>query len=335
MTAERVTIIGTGSYLPERILTNSELEKIVKTSDEWITTRTGIRSRRIAGAGEETSKMASRAAARALAMAGVTALQLDMIIVGTITAEMVMPSCACLVQKEIGAENAFAFDVSAACSGFVYALEIADRYLKNAPGMKILVIGAETLSARVDWQDRNTCVLFGDGAGACVVTGSSGEDGLLASKLYSDGRLWQLLSLDARPRRYCPVVDYGAAAAPEGFSDGAAFSMAGKDVFRHAVREMGDAVVNMLDRQGVTVADVDLMVPHQANIRILKSLAERLDLSFKKVYTTIQKYGNSSAASLPVALDEANREGRLQQGDLLLFSVFGGGFTWGVMLWRW
>ena len=295
MTA-RATIIGTGSYLPKRILTNKELEKIVKTSDEWITTRTGIKSRRIAGAGEETSMMASQAAIRAMEMAGVTALELDMIIVGTITAEMVMPSCACLVQKEIG---------------------------------------AETLSARVDWQDRNTCVLFGDGAGACVVTGSKDEGGLLASRLYSDGRLWQLLSLDAQPRRYCPAVDYGTLPDSNDFCDGSAFNMVGKDVFKHAVREMGNAVENLLDSAGVTVEDVDLLVPHQANIRILKSLAERVNLPFEKVYTTIQKYGNSSAASLPVALDEANRGGRLQKGDQLLFSVFGGGFTWGVVLWRW
>ena len=331
----RATIIGTGSYLPQYALTNKELEKIVKTSDEWITTRTGIRSRRIAGAGEETSKMAAIAAEKALHMAGVAALELDMIIVATITAEMVMPSCACLVQKEIGAENAFAFDVSAACSGFVYALEVADRYLKNAPEMKILVIGAETLSSRVDWQDRNTCVLFGDGAGACVVTGSTNGEGLLASRLYSDGRLWQLLSLDAAPRRYCPVVDYGTIPDRNSFCDGSAFNMVGKDVFKYAVREMGDAVEYLLDREGFTVNEIDLMIPHQANIRILKSLAERVNLPFKRVFTTIQKYGNSSAASLAIALDEANCEGRLRKGDLLLFSVFGGGFTWGVMLWRW
>ncbi|MGW8287588.1 MAG: beta-ketoacyl-ACP synthase III [Desulfobulbales bacterium] len=331
----KATIIGTGSYLPKHILTNEELEKIVDTSDEWINTRTGIKARRIAGAGEETSKMASQAALNAMAMAGVTAPELDMIIVGTITPEMVMPSCACLVQKEIGAENAFAFDVSAACSGFVYALEIADRYIKNAPDMKILVIGAETLSARVDWQDRNTCVLFGDGAGACVVTGSKTDTGLLASQLYSDGRLWQLLSLDAAPRRYCPVVDYGTVPDHNSFCDGSAFNMVGKDVFKYAVREMGDAVENLLNREGFSVKDIDLMVPHQANIRILKSLSERVNLPFKKVYTTIQKYGNSSAATVPVALDEANREGRLKKGNLLLFSVFGGGFTWGVVLWRW
>ncbi|UCD65876.1 MAG: ketoacyl-ACP synthase III [Deltaproteobacteria bacterium] len=331
----KATIIGTGSYLPKHILTNKELEKIVETSDEWITTRTGIKTRRIAGAGEETSYMATQAATRAMEMAGITAPELDMIIVGTITPEMVMPSCACLVQKEIGAENAFAFDVSAACSGFVYALEIADRYVKNAPDMKILVIGAETLSSRVNWQDRNTCVLFGDGAGASVVTGSSSEEGLLASQLYSDGRLWRLLSLDAVPRRYCPVVDYGTIPDRNNFCDGSAFNMVGKDVFKYAVREMGDAVENLLNREGVSLDDIDLLIPHQANIRILKSLAERVNLSFDKVYTTIQKYGNSSAASLPVALDEANREGRLQKGDLLLFSVFGGGFTWGVVLWRW
>jgi 3-oxoacyl-[acyl-carrier-protein] synthase-3 len=214
-------------------------------------------------------------------------------------------------------------------------MEIADRYLKNAPDMKILVIGAETLSSRVDWQDRNTCVLFGDGAGACVVSGSKSDAGMLASQLYSDGRLWQLLSLDAAPRRYCPAVDYGAVPERNKFCDGSAFNMVGKDVFKHAVREMGNAVENLLEREGITLDDISLLIPHQANIRILKSLAERVNLPFKKVYTTIQKYGNSSAASLPAALDEANREGRLQKGDLLLFSVFGGGFTWGVVLWRW
>jgi 3-oxoacyl-[acyl-carrier-protein] synthase-3 len=332
----RAKIIGTGSYLPKRVLTNKELEKVVETSDEWITTRTGISTRRIAGAGEETSKMATQAAQKALSMAGVTAQELDMIIVGTITAEMVMPSCGCLVQKEIGAENAFAFDVSAACSGFVYALEIADRYVKNSPDMKILVIGAETLSARTDWQDRNTCVLFGDGAGAAVVTGSGDEQqGLVASQLYSDGRLWELLSLDAVPRRYCPVVDYNTVPDRNSFCDGSAFIMAGKDVFKYAVREMGDAVENLLNREGVTVDDINLMIPHQANVRILKSLAERVKFPFDKVFRTIHKYGNTSAASLPIALDEANREGHLEKGDLLLFSVFGGGFTWGVVLWRW
>jgi len=331
----RTKIVGTGSYLPERILPNVELEGVVETSDEWISTRTGIRSRRIAGPDEKTSWMASEAARKAMAMANVTAEQLDMIIVGTISAEMVMPSCACLVQKEIGAEKAFAFDVSAACSGFLYALEIADRYIRQSPELKILVIGAETLSGKTDWQDRNTCILFGDGAGACIVTGSSDENGLIASRLYSDGRLWKLLSLDAAPRRYCPVVDYGSQPDQKSLCEGSAFEMVGKDVFKYAVRKMGDAVEKLLNEQGVTVNDIDILIPHQANIRILKSLAERVGLPFEKVYTTIQKYGNSSAASLPIALDEANRDGRLQDGDLMLFSVFGGGFTWGVALLRW
>jgi 3-oxoacyl-[acyl-carrier-protein] synthase-3 len=331
----RTKIVGTGSYLPERILTNVELEGVVETSDEWISTRTGIRSRRIAGPDEKTSWMASEAARKAMAMANVTAEQLDMIIVGTITAEKIMPSCACLVQKEIGAEKAFAFDVSAACSGFLYVLEIADRYIRQSPELKILVIGAETLSGKTDWQDRNTCVLFGDGAGACIVTGSSDENGLIASRLYSDGRLWKLLSLDAAPRRYCPVVDYGSQPDQKSLCEGSAFEMVGKDVFKYAVRKMGDAVEKLLNEQGVTVNDIDILIPHQANIRILKSLAERVGLPFEKVYTTIQKYGNSSAASLPIALDEANRDGRLQDGDLMLFSVFGGGFTWGVALLRW
>lgn len=331
----RSAIIGTGSYLPERLLTNSDLEKVVDTSDEWITTRTGIRSRRIAGQGEKTSKMAATAALRALEAAGLTAGELDLIIVGTITPDMVMPSCACLVQKEIGADKAFAFDVNSACSGFLYGLEIADKYISGNPAMKIMVIGAETLSSRVDWHDRSTCVLFGDGAGACVVTGSDQGNGLLASQLYSDGRLWKLLSLDSAPRRFCPVVASGADSPAVEAGYGSTIKMAGPDVFKHAVRSMNEAVRRLLEKQDVLVEDIDIMVPHQANIRILKSLAERLGLPFEKVFTTIQKYGNSSAASVPVALDEANREGRLKSGDLLLISVFGGGFTWGCGLIRW
>lgn len=331
----RSAIIGTGSCLPERLVTNSDLEKVVDTSDDWITTRTGIRSRRIAGPGESTSKMAAIAAGRALEAAGLTAGDLDLIIVGTITPEMVMPSCACLVQKEIGADKAFAFDVNAACSGFLYGLEIADKYISAQPAMKVLVIGAETLSSRVDWHDRGTCVLFGDGAGACVVAGTDQGNGLLASQLHSDGRLWELLSLDSAPRRYCPAVVYQGETPPTGNESGSAIRMVGPDVFKFAVRSMDEAVQRLLKDQGVAVGDIDIMIPHQANIRILKSLAERLGLPFTKVFTTIEKYGNSSAASVPVALDEANRAGRLKTGDLLLISVFGGGFTWGCGLIRW
>lgn len=324
----RASILGTGSCLPRRELTNVDLESMVDTSDEWITTRTGIKSRRIAGHGEETSLLAARAGANAIAMAGIAPAAIDLIIVGSISTEMIMPSCACLVQKEIGAENAFAFDLNAACSGFLYGLEVADRYIRADSSMKVLVIGAETLSARVNWQDRNTCVLFGDGAGACVLTGSANDGpGLLASRMYSDGRLWQLLSCDGAPSLNPDLAN--------AVSDGAYIKMVGRDVFRLAVRAMSDAVNTLLTEQGVTLDEISIIIPHQANIRILRSLAERLGVPFEKVYTTIQKYGNTSAASMPVALDEANRQGILKPGDLILSCVFGGGFTWGAALIRW
>lgn len=324
----RLVIAGTGSYVPKRVVTNADLAKVVDTSDEWITTRTGIKTRRIAGAGEETSMMATAAARKALDMAGVTPAEIDLIIVATITPDMTMPSCACLVQKELAAAKAAAFDLNAACSGFVYSLDIASRYIQTNPDMKILLIGAETLSARVNWQDRNTCVLFGDGAGACVaVGGRSAEDGLLASQLYSDGSLWELLSMDAAPSMNPDLAGAG--------SDGSYIRMVGKDVFKFAVRSMKEAVDSLLAREGVSLRDIDLVVPHQANIRILRSLTEKLDLPPEKIFITVDKYGNTSAASVPIALDEAQKEGRLQRGALVLLCVFGGGFTWGVALLRW
>lgn len=324
----RLVIAGTGSYLPRRVLTNAELEQMVDTSDEWITTRTGIKTRHIAGAGEETSKMAVAAARKALEMAGVAPGEIDLIIVATITPDMTMPSCACLVQKELAADKAAAFDLNAACSGFVFSLDVASRYIQSNPDMKILLIGAETLSSRVDWQDRNTCVLFGDGAGACVVTGDGSHNrGMLASQLYSDGSLWELLSMDGAPSLNPDLA--GAS------SDGSFIKMVGKDVFKFAVRSMKEAVDRLLAREGVSLADIDLLVPHQANIRILRSLTEKLDLPPEKVFITVDKYGNTSAASVPIALDEAHREGRLQKGNLVLLCVFGGGFTWGAALIRW
>jgi 3-oxoacyl-[acyl-carrier-protein] synthase-3 len=323
----RAMIIGTGSCLPERILTNEDLEKMVDTSDEWITTRTGIKTRHIAGAGEETSKLASVAARRALDMAGVTPAEVDMIVVGTISCEKAMPSCACLVQKELEAANAFAFDINAACSGFLYGLDLADKYIRATPDMKILVIGAENLSSRTNWQDRNTCVLFGDGAGACLVTGSDRDRGILASQLYADGRLWELLHMDS-----APSLNPDLCGQP---SDGPFIKMVGKDVFRYAVRAMADAITAVLEKEGHAVEDISLVVPHQANIRILKSLADHLRVPLEKIYINVHKYGNTSAATVPIAMDEANREGRLQQGDLLLICTFGGGFTWGAALVRW
>ncbi len=323
----RAVILGTGSCLPERVLTNEDLEKMVDTSDEWITTRTGIKTRHIAGAGEETSKLASVAARRALDMAGITPAEVDMIVLGTISCEKAMPSCACLVQKELEAVNAFAFDINAACSGFLYGLDLADKYIRNNPDMKILVIGAENLSARTNWQDRNTCVLFGDGAGACLVTGNDQGRGILASQLYADGRLWELLHMDS-----APSLNPDLCTQP---NDGPFIKMVGKDVFRYAVRAMADAITAVLQKEGLAISDIALVVPHQANIRILKSLADHLSVPLEKIYINVHKYGNTSAATVPIAMDEANREGRLQQGDLLLICTFGGGFTWGAALVRW
>jgi len=278
-----------------------------------------------------------------MSMAGVSPEEIDMIVVGTITSEMTMPSCACLVQKEIGAVNAFAFDVSAACSGFVYGLDLADKQIRANPALKILVIGAETLSARTNWQDRNTCVLFGDGAGAALVGADDGGRGILASKLFSDGRLWELLSMSAAPSLN-PYIDMGPAEADDFdptrlgkplSADGSYIRMVGREVFKNAVRAMEDSISQVLSLAGLTGRDISLVIPHQANIRILKSLGERIGIDQEKIYINIHKYGNTSAATIPIALDEANREGRLREGDLVLLCAFGGGFTWGAQILRW
>jgi len=324
----RSQILGTGSALPERVLTNADLEKMVDTSDEWITSRTGIRTRRIARQGETTSYLATSAGRKALAAAGIEPGELDLIIVGTITPEMTMPSCACMVQEALQATGAFAFDLNAACSGFLYGLDVADKYVRAEPEMKILVIGAETLSTRVNWQDRNTCVLFGDGAGACVVGSGPGQGGYLGSTLYADGSLWELLHMEAAPSQNPEL-------ARPGHQDGSYIKMVGREIFKNAVRSMENAVLEVLSQQGFTVDDIDLLVPHQANIRILKSLAEHLSLPLEKVYINVDKYGNTSAATIPIAIDEAFRAGRLKPGDLLLLCSFGGGFTWGASLVRW
>ncbi|MBU0730483.1 MAG: ketoacyl-ACP synthase III [Proteobacteria bacterium] len=323
----RAVIIGTGSALPKRVLSNVDLEKMVDTSDEWITSRTGIKERRIAGKGEETSKLAAAAANKALEMAGLAADEIDLIVVATITAEMGMPSCACLVQKEIGAYNAFAYDLNAACSGFLYGLDLADKYIRCTPDMKILVIGAENLSTRVNWKDRNTCILFGDGAGACVVTGNDQGRGLIASKLFSDGRLANLLYMDSIPSMNPDLQrdDY----------EGPYIRMVGPEVFKNAIRAMEDSVKKILDSEGISTDDVDIVIPHQANMRILKGLSDRMGISSEKFYINVYKYGNTSAASVAIAIDEANREGRLKQGDLLLLCVFGSGFTWGSSIIKW
>ncbi|MEE4239833.1 MAG: beta-ketoacyl-ACP synthase III [Desulfopila sp.] len=321
-------ILGTGSALPRKIVTNKELEKLVDTSDEWIRTRTGIEQRHISGPGEYTHILAASAAQKALDMAGITAAEIDLIIVATISSHMLMPSSACFVQRELGAHKAFAFDLNAACSGFLYGLDLADKYIQADREKKILVIGAETLSSRLNWQDRNTCILFGDGAGAAVVGACDDEQrGILGADHYSDGNLWNLLYMhtaescnpDITVENWC----------------GSHIVMEGREVFKHAVKAMEDAVRGLLGRTGVNTADLKLVIPHQANVRILNKLVERLELPSEKVFINAPRYGNTSAASIPIALDEANRDERIEKNDLILFCSFGGGFTWGASLLKW
>jgi 3-oxoacyl-[acyl-carrier-protein] synthase-3 len=320
-------ILGTGSCLPEKVLSNQDLEKLVDTSDEWILSRTGIATRCISGKGEETYQLAASAARQAMDMAQVTADEIDVIIVATMSSHMLMPSCACFVQKELGAKNAFAYDVNAACSGFLFALDSGDKYLRVEQNKKILVIGTETLSSRTNWQDRNTCILFGDGAGAVVLEYQDDARGVVASNLFSDGSLWNLLYMHTAPS--CnPELEQ-----PD--NTGAHILMEGREVFKYAVKAMEGAVQDLLIRENIELDAIDLMIPHQANIRILKKLVSRLGIKEEKVFVNVHKYGNTSAASIPIALDEANREGRLKRGDLLLVCSFGGGFTWGASLIRW
>ena len=320
-------ILGTGVYLPERIMTNQDLEKIVDTSDEWIQTRTGIRTRRIGGQGDETYLLAARAAVSALQMADVTAAEIDLIVVATISSHMLMPSTACFVQKEIGAGRAFAYDINAACSGFVYAIDLADKYIQADPGKKILVIGAETLSSRTNWEDRNTCIIFGDGAGAVVLGHVEGERGMIGSKLFSDGNLWSLLHMHTAPSCNPELL--------QSASPGVHVVMEGRDVFKYAVKAMEEAVLVLLEQEQVAIDAISLVIPHQANVRILNKLVERLGIGAEKVVINVQKYGNTSAASIPIALDEANRASRIHTGDIILLCSFGGGFTWGAALIRW
>ena len=325
----RTVILGTGAAVPKKVLTNQDLESIVDTSDEWIATRTGIKSRYIAEDGESTSTLATEAARRALEMAGVKGEEVDMIVVGTTSPDMIMPNTGALVQKNLGASNAFAFDVYAACSGFIYALTIADKFVKENPGKKILAIGSELLSSITDWQDRNTCVLFGDAAGAVVVSGASdGERGILSTHLHSDGCLWELLYIPGGGCVYPPSAEMAE-------KRDYCIRMHGNEVYKHAVRSLTEVAQEALAANQLDPEDVDLFIPHQANIRIMNKVAERLKIPPDRVYINIERYGNTSSASIPVALDEANRAGRIKRGDLVLLDAFGGGFTWGAVMIRW
>ena len=314
-------IVGTGSYLPEKILTNADLEKIVDTSDEWIHSRTGIRSRHIAADGELTSDLALPAAQKALQAAGVAAGDLDMIIVATTTPDMIFPSTACILQSRLGIAGCPAFDLQAVCSGFVYALGTADLFIRAGQAKKVLVVGAEVYSRILDWNDRGTCVLFGDGAGA-VVLAASNTPGILATRLHADGSYKDHLSV---PGSVCGGKVWGRPFV----------HMDGGSVFRFAVRVFEEVAHEVLDQAGLKVSDLDWFVPHQANIRIMEATARRLGLPVEKVIATVDHHGNTSAASIPLALDEAVRDGRIRPGQTLLLEGVGGGFTWGAVLLRW
>jgi 3-oxoacyl-[acyl-carrier-protein] synthase-3 len=326
---ERSRIIGTGSAAPSRILSNADLERMVETSDEWVMSRTGISERRICAESEDTATLAEAAALGALESASLDPMDLDLIMVATITPALLFPATACLLQDQLRARRAAALDVSAACSGFLYGLAVADTFIRTGMYRNILLVGAETLSILTDWTDRNTCVLFGDGAGAVILQGQMGDFGVLSTHLYSDGSQWRLLMAPGGGSRH-PV-------SPEVLEQrlNKIKMLSGNEVFRIAVRAMEDACITALKHNGLEISDVDLIVPHQANARIIQALAHRLSLPMEKVMMNIGRYGNTSAASVPLALDEAVRSGRIRKGDLVLLTAFGGGLTWGSAAIRW
>jgi 3-oxoacyl-[acyl-carrier-protein] synthase-3 len=317
-------IAGTGSYLPDRVVTNQELAERVDTSDEWIATRTGIRQRHVAADGETTCDLAFHAATRAMEAAGVAAGELDLIVLGTTTPDLIFPSTACLLQARLGANGCPAFDVNAACSGFVYALSVADKFIRSGSARTVLVVGAETLTRMLDWNDRSTCVLFGDGAGA-VVLKADADTGILSTHMHADGAKKELL--------WNPV-GVSAGFKPEEHNAGVRVLMTGNEVFKHAVKALDSVVEETLEANGLDRHDIDWLIPHQANLRIIEATAKRLDMPMERVVVTVDRHGNTSSGSVPLALDEAVRSGRVQRGQLLLLEAFGGGFTWGSALLR-
>ncbi|MEE9182650.1 MAG: beta-ketoacyl-ACP synthase III [candidate division NC10 bacterium] len=326
---DRSRIIGTGSAVPTRILRNADLEQLIDTSDEWVRSRTGISERRVCSEGEDTAILAEKAALQALEAAAMDPMDLDLILVATITPALLFPATACLLQDSLHARRSAALDISAACSGFIYGLAVADNFIRTGMYRTVLLVGSETLSILTDWSDRNTCVLFGDGAGAVVLQGQRGERGVLSTHLYSDGSQWDLLMAPGGGSRY-PVT-------PEVLEQRLnKIKMSnGNEVFRIAVRAMEDACITSLKHNHLEVADVDVVVPHQANARIIQALAHRLSLPPEKVITNIARHGNTSAASVPLALDEAVRMGKIREGNLVLLVAFGGGLTWGSAAVRW
>jgi len=328
-TKRAVTVAGTGSYLPEKVMTNEDLAKFVDTSDEWITTRTGIKERRIAAEGQNTSDLATEAAKKALEQAGESAEDLDLIIVATISPDTITPATACYVQHNLGATKAVAFDVSAACSGFLYAMKIASNMIAAGTVEKALIVGAEKLSAFVNWDDRNTCVLFGDGAGAAILRPSQGNEGkILATETGTDGGQTGILSIPGGGSA-CPTT-------PDNAADKlASLQMAGREVFKLAVNAMKNAAEKVIERANLTPDDIAQVIPHQANLRIIDAIADRVSVPNEKVFVNLHKYGNTSAAAVAIALDEANRQGKFKRGENIVLVVFGAGLTWAASAIEW
>ncbi|MBD3401633.1 beta-ketoacyl-ACP synthase III [candidate division GN15 bacterium] len=324
----RARISGTGSFTPPHRMTNADFEKIIDTSDEWITTRTGIKERRIARNGLQTSDMALEACRRALDMAVCPPEDIDVLIVGTVTPDYPLPSTACVIQEKLAFPNAVAFDIAAACAGFISGLSIARSMIESGTARKALVCGAEKLSTITDYSDRGTCVLFGDGAGAAVLEASDDEVGVVETYLRSDGSMREWLWIEAGGSNQPITPDFP-------FDGRDKILMNGSDIFKVAVREMTKACVKVLDDAGVSADDIALVVPHQANIRIIEGVAKRLQIGLDRFYLNIDRYGNTSAASVPLALDEANRNGRIRSGDYILMVAFGGGLIWGAALVKW
>jgi 3-oxoacyl-[acyl-carrier-protein] synthase-3 len=312
-------IVATGKYLPQRVLTNADLEKMVETTDEWIRTRTGIERRHIAADDEATSDLAYKASLAALETAGLTANDIDLVVVGTTTPDLIFPNVACLVQEKLGIKSCPAFSLEAACSGFIYGLVVADQFIRLGAARRALVIGAETMSRIIDWTDRETCVLFGDGAGA-VILEAADKPGIIYSTLGADGRYRDLL--------------YASSGVSLRQREGAALRMKGNEVFKVAVKTLENLVDDVVTKNDLEKGQIDWLIPHQANIRIISATAKRLELPMERVILTVAEHGNTSAASVPMALDSAIRDGRVKRGDLLLLEAFGGGFTWGASLVR-
>jgi 3-oxoacyl-[acyl-carrier-protein] synthase III len=322
-------VTGLGSFTPPKVLTNHDLERMVDTDDEWIRSRTGIRERRVCGPDEDSATLGAAAAERALASAGIEAMDVDILVVATITPAVPFPATACLVQDLVKARRAAAFDIGAGCTGFIYGLAVADGLIRGGTAKTVLLIGTESLSKYVNWNDRNTCVLFGDGAGAAVVQAREGEPGIRSTHLYSDGAEWSLLAAPGGGSRFPPSEQV----LREGLH--LIHMRSGNDVYRLAVRAIEDACVTALDANKLRASDVDLFIPHQANVRIIQAVAKRLAVPDAKIVLNIDRYGNTSAASIPLALDEAARDGRLQAGMTVLLAAFGTGLTWGAAVLTW